>query len=551
MLFVNGWEVGNYVNYLGPQHSFPVPNGILNPNGDNTLAIAVWNLDGSTGGLGTVELTNYGSYASSLRVGQNESPGYDPAQFAFPPAPGTDATLVVPDGARPGQTFTASASLAVPDDGATVTGVTASLHAPAGWTVSAPAPASVAKIEGGGWATFNWQVTIPAGETGKAWPLTATFAYAGGSNSDERIVRAVPAPPPPGSVAVSDLPFVSATNGWGPVERDTSVGEQAAGDGRPITLAGVRFAKGLGTNSVSDVQLYLGGHCSRFTATVGVDDEQGNGGSVTFSVIADGVTKVTTPRQTGSSANQTIDVSIAGAKLLDLVVGDGGDGNGQDHGDWAIPTLTCDVPPSSTAALSDLKVNGVTVPGFDPGRLAYVNVPVDATHPPQIAATAADNGTVSIAPPTSLPGTATVVVTSEDGSTTGTYTIGLVPTSTSVHGGVGGTVPATLSLTLGPAASFGAFTPGVAKDYSASTTADVVSTAGDAALSVSDPGHLANGAFSLPDPLQVTIAPAAWTAPVSHAAVNIGFSQHIGANDALRTGSYTKVLTFTLSTTSP
>ncbi len=31
----------------------------------------------------------------------------------------------------------------------------------------------------------------------------------------------------------------------------------------------------------------------------------------------------------------------------------------------------------------------------------------------------------------------------------------------------------------------------------------------------------------------------------------IGFSQHIGANDALRTGSYSKTLTFTLSTTNP
>src|SRR4051794_29397924 len=52
---------------------------------------------------------------------------------------------------------------------------------------------------------------------------------------------------------------------------------------------------------------------------------------------------------------------------------------------------------------------------------------------------------------------------------------------------VGGTVPATLSLTLGPAASFGAFQPGVTRDYPASTTANVISTAGDAALTVSDP----------------------------------------------------------------
>ena len=36
----------------------------------------------------------------------------------------------------------------------------------------------------------------------------------------------------------------------------------------------------------------------------------------------------------------------------------------------------------------------------------------------------------------------------------------------------GGTVPATLALTLGPNASFGAFTPGVAKDYTATTSAE-------------------------------------------------------------------------------
>ncbi|HET8786367.1 MAG TPA: CocE/NonD family hydrolase, partial [Candidatus Limnocylindrales bacterium] len=54
-------------------------------------------------------------------------------------------------------------------------------------------------------------------------------------------------------------------------------------------------------------------------------------------------------------------------------------------------------------------------------------------------------------------------------------------------GDVGGTVPATLALTLGAPANFGPFTPGVAKEYTASTTATVISTAGDAALTVTDP----------------------------------------------------------------
>ncbi len=116
---------------------------------------------------------------------------------------------------------------------------------------------------------------------------------------------------------------------------------------------------------------------------------------------------------------------------------------------------------------------------------------------------------------------------------------------------VGGTVPATLSLSLGAPASFGAFAPGVSQEYTATTTANVISTAGDAALSVSDPGHLANGTFSLPEALRVEIAPASWTGPVSNAAVALTFRQHIGATAALRTGSYSKTLTFTLSTTAP
>ncbi len=131
----------------------------------------------------------------------------------------------------------------------------------------------------------------------------------------------------------------------------------------------------------------------------------------------------------------------------------------------------------------------------------------------------------------------------------------------SASGDVGGSVPATLSLTLGTAASFGAFTPGVANDYSATTTANVISTAGDATLSVADPsptatGHLVNGTFSLPSPLTLGGSPLpavgkTYSGPVSNDVATLTFGQHIGANDALRTGSYSKTLTFTLSTTNP
>jgi hypothetical protein len=135
-------------------------------------------------------------------------------------------------------------------------------------------------------------------------------------------------------------------------------------------------------------------------------------------------------------------------------------------------------------------------------------------------------------------------------------------------------VPATLGLTLGTPASLGAFTPGVARDYDATMTANVVSSAGDAMLSVTDtspvsPGHLVNGAYVLPSALQARAASAAGTGgalasvsgsplalltypgPVSNDAVTVAFRQRIGAGDALRTGTYSKTLTFTLSTTTP
>ncbi len=97
----------------------------------------------------------------------------------------------------------------------------------------------------------------------------------------------------------------------------------------------------------------------------------------------------------------------------------------------------------------------------------------------------------------------------------------------------------------------------------------MTSTAGDAALTVTDPsatapGHLVNGAFSLPQALQARAVPGSfatvgsapallltYTGPTSNNAVSLEFKQGIGANDALRSGTYSKTLTYTLSTTTP
>ena len=157
------------------------------------------------------------------------------------------------------------------------------------------------------------------------------------------------------------------------------------------------------------------------------------------------------------------------------------------------------------------------------------------------------------------------------GDNIGSYIVTLNTLAADAQGSVGGSVSATLSLTLGSAASFGSFAPGAARDYLASTTANVTSTAGDATLSVADPsafqtGHLVNGTFFLAQALQARANAGSFAAvgssatptslltfdqPVSNASVALEFKQSIGAGDALRSGSYAKPLTFTLSTTTP
>ncbi|HEY7264087.1 MAG TPA: beta-galactosidase [Trebonia sp.] len=83
-IFLNGWNMGQYINNVGPQHTFVLPNGILRTgigdDGQNTLAIAViTNSAGggaAGGGLGNVSLTNLGTVAGGVSVTDVDSPGY-------------------------------------------------------------------------------------------------------------------------------------------------------------------------------------------------------------------------------------------------------------------------------------------------------------------------------------------------------------------------------------------------------------------------------------------------------------------------------------------
>ena len=191
---------------------------------------------------------------------------------------------------------------------------------------------------------------------------------------------------------------------------------------------------------------------------------------------------------------------------------------------------------------------------------------------------AAESGKTMLPTGTAGPGSLTVTAKDSAGNaSTLTHNYAVVE---SAGGDVGGHTPATLTLTLGTPRAFPAFVPGVGQDYTTTVSARILSTAGDATLSVADPsstdtGHMVNGVFSLPAALLIAgtrppkenqppatpvFAPVGgssspttlitYDGPVSETDT-VTFKQSIGDNDALRTGAYSKTLTFTLSTTNP
>jgi alpha-galactosidase len=216
------------------------------------------------------------------------------------------------------------------------------LAAPTGWSVRSldSAPPGLAP---GHAVTFAFDVTLPAGAAAGAATLTATTSYdviGKGRLRQETSTAVVVAPAPPhGNVVLSHHPWISATSGWMSPTVDLSVG-----GGSPISMLGQVYPTGIGVASPSTVRYYLGDDCSRLTATVGIDDAVRNvgpeGGTATFQVVGDGRVLFDSGVLTRDDVRQ-VDVDLTGVRVLDLVVGDAGDGGYNDRADWAGLNATC------------------------------------------------------------------------------------------------------------------------------------------------------------------------------------------------------------------
>jgi cytochrome c553 len=130
------------------------------------------------------------------------------------------------------------------------------------------------------------------------------------------------------SIGVEELDIKQSVCGWNSTQRNKSVGNN------PLRLRGKTYAQGIGTHTPGAFRIDLGQRGVNFKATVGVDDESGNAGTVEFKVLGDNKLLWTSGVLKGGGEIKTCDVKLAGIKTLDLVVDTTPDGYGNDHSDW-------------------------------------------------------------------------------------------------------------------------------------------------------------------------------------------------------------------------
>lgn len=233
------------------------------------------------------------------------------------------------------------------------------------------------------------------------------------------------------NVYLSELEWKSGSTGYGEIQKDASC------DGNIITLKGengqnVSYDKGIGTHANSEIVYSLKGldYYDYFETFVGVDQEMaGTMASISFEVYLDDEKVFDSGLMTGDTTQQHVKVPISGKNILKLVVKDGGNDIGSDHGSFGDAKLT-KVHTNSNADLKSLKINGNYLEGFNGSKYEYSydlkkgenlqNLNIEAE-------TFISEAKIEIKKPEELPGEAVVKVTSKDETMNNEYKVLINP----------------------------------------------------------------------------------------------------------------------------
>jgi hypothetical protein len=106
-------------------------------------------------------------------------------------------------------------------------------------------------------------------------------------------------------------------------------------DGHRIQLGGQAYDRGIGTESRSLLAYRIEPGDRRFQALIGVDERAGPLGSVVFRVLVDRQERFKSAPMTDRDPPRSLDIDLAGGKVLILVTEFGDRGNVRDLADWA------------------------------------------------------------------------------------------------------------------------------------------------------------------------------------------------------------------------
>lgn len=206
-------------------------------------------------------------------------------------------------------------------------------------------------------------------------------------------------PPEAEPVWLSTLDLAKVRQGWGTAQADRSV------TGKPMTIAGRRFARGVGTHARSVVFVDLNGKAERFIASCGVDDDARGKGSVLFRVVGDGKTLWKSSVLSKGDAAVPIDVGLRGVKTLVLIVTATEAGIEHCRANWADARLVMrggrpqaiDPPAEEAVILTpppspSPRINGPKAFGVRPGSPFLFTIAATGTRPMTFAASGLPDG---------------------------------------------------------------------------------------------------------------------------------------------------------------
>lgn len=180
-------------------------------------------------------------------------------------------------------------------------------------------------------STYSYQVSALGWDGRASTPATVQV-------STPAQLKRPPAPPAP-THHLSDLNFSVPKIGWGKPGVNRSV------EGKPLTLEGQTYAKGLGLHATAVVVCPVPPGARRFVAIAGLDDEKKSDprASVTFQIHGDVKEMGEPPTLLAESPILSAETLRSWAfdlelnsrfKELRLVITDAGDGIASDHADW-------------------------------------------------------------------------------------------------------------------------------------------------------------------------------------------------------------------------